>query len=55
MGTTGKWQFIKVKGGTKDCLWIERREMGTTGKWQFIKVKGETPCQGEVFNFNGIS
>ena len=37
---------------TKDCLWIERRQMWTIGKWQFIKVKWETLCQDEVFNFN---
>ena len=39
-------------GGTKDCLWIERRQMWPIGKWQFIKVKWETLCQDEVFNFN---
>jgi hypothetical protein len=28
--------------GTKDCLWIERRQMWSIGKWLFIKVKGKT-------------
>ena len=28
---------------SKDCLWIERRQMWPIGKWQFIKVKGD-PC-----------
>ena len=31
-------------GGTKDCLWMERRQACPIGKWQFIKEKGETPC-----------
>lgn len=29
-------------GRTKDCLWVEERQMETIGKWKFIKVKGET-------------
>ncbi|KRY96827.1 hypothetical protein T4B_1446 [Trichinella pseudospiralis] len=32
----GKGYFIPE--GTKDCLWIERRQMWPIGKWQFIKV-----------------
>ena len=27
--------------GTKDCIWIERRQTWPTDKWQFVKVKGE--------------
>ena len=28
--------------GTKDCLWIEKRQKWPIGKWQFIKVQEET-------------
>ena len=31
------------EGGTKDRLWIERRQMWPTGKWEVMKVKGENP------------
>ena len=34
---------LSWRGVTKDCLWIERRQMWLKGKWQFIKVKGK-PC-----------
>ena len=30
-------------GGTKDCLWKERKQTWSIGKLQFIKVEGETP------------
>jgi hypothetical protein len=29
-------------GGTKDCLWIERRQMWAIAKWP-MRVQGETP------------
>lgn len=25
--------------GTKDCLWVERRDTWPIGKWQYINVK----------------
>lgn len=28
--------------GTKDCLWIERRQMWSIGKGWFIKVQGDS-------------
>ena len=31
-------------GGTKDCLWRERRQTCPIGKSQLINEKGETPC-----------
>ena len=34
---------VSPRRGTKDCLWIEKRQMWHIGKWQFIKVK-EKPC-----------
>lgn len=30
--------------GTKDCPWIERRQMWLICKWHFIKGKKETQC-----------
>jgi len=30
-----------VRGGTKDCLWIERRQTWLIGKGHFTKVKGK--------------
>ena len=28
--------------GTKDCLWIESRQVWHIGKWQFVKIQRET-------------
>ena len=30
-------------GGTKNCLWIDGRQMRLIGRWKFIKGKGK-PC-----------
>lgn len=39
-------------GGTKDFLWIEKKQMWSTGKWKSMKIKGEAMYSDEVFNFN---
>ena len=56
MREKGKGTRDREKGylswGTKDCLWIKRRQMWPIGKWRFIKVNEETPCLDEVFKFN---
>jgi hypothetical protein len=43
----GQWY---LSWRTKDCLWMERRQMWSIGNWQFIKVQEETPSQEEVFD-----
>ena len=43
MEDEGEGQGYLSPSGTKECLWIERRQPRTIGKWRFIKVKGK-PC-----------
>jgi hypothetical protein len=43
-GAKGWGGRVLVPIGTKDCLWIRRRQMQYKGEWQFIKVEGETLC-----------
>lgn len=40
--TIEKGKGYLSQSGTKDHLWIERRQMRHIGKQQFIKIKGET-------------
>ena len=42
-GTREREEEYLSWSGTKDCLWIERRQMWHMGERQFIKVQGE-PC-----------
>lgn len=37
--------------GTKDCLWIKKKQMWPIGKWQFIKKKkGNSHVRMRFFN-----
>ena len=42
-GTREREEEYLSWSGTKDCLWIERRQMWPIGKWQFIKGKENRP------------
>jgi hypothetical protein len=42
----GSGVFVQERVGTRDCLWIERRQMLHIGKWQFIKVQEGNPELG---------
>lgn len=43
-GVRKKGKGCLSRSGSKDCFWVERRQMWPAGKWWFIKVKGKTPC-----------
>ena len=50
---TRKREERYLSQGTKDCLWIDRRQMWPIGKGWFYKgTRGKTLCVREVFNFD---